>query len=166
MYSFRSAIAAWHAEVHFSQQLPDHHRVVQNEVAVPLVCRIQIICLRPVLWSPHVAQCAWTLRLYNGQTWGQVGQCWRIIDRRSALCYALATGIAGARSPIHCGTCKHITNENDPAQCLFDCTCKPLTPKARTVDPAVGRWLWAWSAETTGLPSEFDLSQQRTNGSH
>ncbi|KAL3153626.1 hypothetical protein ABBQ32_013231 [Trebouxia sp. C0010 RCD-2024] len=83
---------------------------------------------------------------------------------RSLLAQLLMNPKQGARSSVHCATCQHITNENNPAQCLFDCTCKPLAPKARTVDPAVGRWLWTWSADVTSLPSELDLSKQQTNG--
>jgi hypothetical protein len=68
--------------------------------------------------------------------------------------------LAGARSSVYCATSQHITEEKSPSQCYINFTCKPMRPKARFVDPASGKWLWQWSAETTGLPAEVDLPEQ------
>ena len=72
--------------------------------------------------------------------------------------------LTGARSSVHCATSQHITEEKSPSQCYINFTCKPVKPKARFVDSASGKWLWQWSAETTGLPAEVDLPEQ-PNGS-
>ena len=71
--------------------------------------------------------------------------------------------LLGARSSVHCATSKHITEEKSPSQCYINFTCRPVRPKARFVDSASGKWLWQWSAETTGLPAEVDLPE-RPNG--
>ena len=45
----------------------------------------------------------------------------------------------------------------DPALCYFGSTCRPETPLPAALDPAVGRWLWAWSVEKVGLGEGQDL---------
>ncbi|DBA69396.1 hypothetical protein WJX79_008778 [Trebouxia sp. C0005] len=82
---------------------------------------------------------------------------------RVLLTTLLVTPKEGARSSVHCATSEHITEEKSPSQCYINFTCKPVRPKARFVDPASGKWLWQWSAETTGLPAEVDLPEQ-SNG--
>ena len=45
----------------------------------------------------------------------------------------------------------------DPGLCYFGSTCRPEPPLADALDPALGRWLWAWSVERVGLGEGQDL---------
>lgn len=85
----------------------------------------------------------------------------RTYARHGRLAYWLFL-LAGARSSVHCATCKDIVQQNRPSQCFINFTCKPIRPKPRFVDPVAGKWLWRWSAETTSLPAELDLPEQLT----
>ena len=42
----------------------------------------------------------------------------------------------------------------DPALCYFGSGCVPEAPLIDALDPALGRWLWSWSAERVGLVGE------------
>lgn len=75
----------------------------------------------------------------------------------------LATPKEGARSSVHCATCKHIINERSPSQFYVNFDCTPIKPKARFLDADAGKWLWQWSAQTTDLPKELDLPERHAD---
>lgn len=87
---------------------------------------------------------------------------WADYIYRVILKSVLLTPEQGARSSVHCATCKDIVQQNRPSQCFINFTCKPIRPKPRFVDPVAGKWLWRWSAETISLPAELDLPEQLT----
>ena len=48
-----------------------------------------------------------------------------------------------------------------PATCYSGSECRLSPPAKDALDPALGRWLWGWSAARVGLPPECDLAQWR-----
>jgi hypothetical protein len=46
----------------------------------------------------------------------------------------------------------------DPALCYFGSGCVAEAPLVDALDPALGRWLWGWSAERVGLGEAGDLA--------
>lgn len=69
---------------------------------------------------------------------------------------------AGARSSIYCATSRDpILTERgqsmEPDNCYFGSDCRCSSPSPHALDPALGQWLWNWSADTVKLPVEYNI---------
>lgn len=70
--------------------------------------------------------------------------------------------LAGARSSVYCATSRDpILTERgqatEPENCYFGSDCRCASPSSHALDPALGKWLWQWSADMVNLPKEYDL---------
>ncbi|BDA41074.1 Retinol dehydrogenase 11 [Coccomyxa sp. Obi] len=68
----------------------------------------------------------------------------------------------GARSSIYCATSRDpILTERgqlmEPDNCYFGSDCRCSSPSSHALDPALGQWLWKWSADMVKLPVEYDI---------
>jgi hypothetical protein len=62
---------------------------------------------------------------------------------------------SGRRRPSAAGLVGPSTS--DPSLCYFGSGCAPEAPLPDALDPALGRWLWAWSAVRVGLRPGEDV---------
>ena len=69
----------------------------------------------------------------------------------------------GARASILCATSQQLGHQHNPRQCYYDYKCKMTDAPAAAFEPAISRWLWRWSAETTALPSDLNFPESGNN---
>lgn len=69
---------------------------------------------------------------------------------------------AGARSSIYCATSRDpiLTERGQSMEadnCYFGAGCRCQSPSKHALDPALGEWLWSWSADMVKLPAKYDI---------
>jgi NAD(P)-dependent dehydrogenase (short-subunit alcohol dehydrogenase family) len=74
----------------------------------------------------------------------------------ATMTLVLLTPAQGARSSVWAATTP--AAGGDPTLCYSGPECVRARPSKDALDPALGRWLWGWSAARVGLPAGCDLA--------
>lgn len=81
---------------------------------------------------------------------------------RAVMTFLLLSPADGARSSVWAATDTGVHDAPaaaaDPTTCYSGPECRLTEPAKDALDPALGRWLWGWSASRVSLPQERDLA--------
>ena len=81
---------------------------------------------------------------------------------RAIMTSFLLSPCDGARSSVWAATDTGVHDAPaaaaSPTTCYSGPECRLAPPAKDALDPALGRWLWGWSAARVGLPAECDLA--------
>ncbi|EIE26364.1 NAD(P)-binding protein [Coccomyxa subellipsoidea C-169] len=81
---------------------------------------------------------------------------------RSKLAQILFTAELRRRLPGDCGVTAAAVHPGEVMtdvadNCYFGSDCRCSSPSKHALDPALGQWLWSWSADMVKLPAKYEI---------